>query len=121
MHQLVFVVGEHLSQRLAVLGLEMRVRFFSLPWHPVADDGVHGMVRAAAVDTDPFDLLGLAPFREFAVRAGVLDHVGDLVGGRLIPAEVVKAGVDDQDIAFVHIDPFLDHLRCVDVVVAGDV
>ena len=92
------------------------------PWparHPLADDGVHRVVGAAAVDADPAQLLPLGPLGELAVRAGVLDHVADLVGGRLVPAVVVVARVDDEDVALLHLDALLDHLRGVDVVVAG--
>jgi hypothetical protein len=39
----------------------------------------------------------------------VLDHVADLVGVGLIPAEMVVAGVEDQDVAFPYLDPLLDH------------
>jgi hypothetical protein len=48
----------------------------------------------------------------------VLDHVADLVGIGLIPAKVVVAGVDDQNVALADLDPLLDHLPGVDLVIA---
>jgi hypothetical protein len=38
-----------------------------------------------------------------------------------VPAEVVVAGVDDEDVALADLGPLLDHLRGVDLVVAGGV
>ena len=99
--------------------LKYLVGLARLARHPVADDGVHRVVGAAAVHADPAQLLGLGPLGELAVRAGVLDHVADLVGGGHVPAEVVVAGVDDEDVALAHLDALFDHLAGVDVVVAA--
>ena len=120
-HQLVLVRREHLRHRLAVLFLEMRVRFLGLARHPRADDRIHRMVRAAAVHADPFDFLPLRPFRKLAVGPGVLDHVPDFIGERLVPAVAMIAGVDDENVAFAHLDAVLDHLGRVDVVIARGV
>jgi len=51
----------------------------------------------------------------------MLHHVADLVGRGHVPAEVMEARVDEEDIAFPHLHPLLDHLRRVDVVVAADI
>ena len=120
-HQLVLVAGENFFDRLAVLFLEMRVRFGGLARHPIADDRVHRMIRAAAVHADPLYLFALRPFRELAIGSGMLDHVTNFVGERLVPAVAMIAGVDDEDVAFAHLDAVFDHLGCVDVVIACDV
>ena len=120
-HQLVLAVVEELRQRHAVFLLEDLVRLAGLARHPVADDGVHRVVGAAAVHADPAQLLGLGPLGEFTIGTGMLDHVADFVGGGHIPAEVMVAGVDDEDVAFAHFDTLFDHLAGVDVVVAADI
>jgi hypothetical protein len=48
----------------------------------------------------------------------MLDHVPNLVGGGHVPAKVVVAGVDDEDITLADLDPVLDHLGGVDLIVA---
>ena len=103
----------HLLEELVGLG--------GLAGHPVADDGVHRVVGAAAVHADPLDFLGLGPLGELAVGAGMLDHVADLVGVGLIPAKVMVTCVDDEDVALADVNPLLDHRRGVDLVVAGRV
>ncbi len=99
MHQLVLAVIEELLQALPVFLLEDLLGLLRLAGHPGADDGVHGVVGAAAVDGDPAQFLGFGPLGEFAIGTGMLDHVADLVRRRLVPAEVVIARVDDQDVA----------------------
>jgi len=120
-HQLVLVRREHFRHRFAVLFLEMRVRFFGLARHPGANDRVHRMIGAAAVHADPLDLFALRPFGELAVGPGMLDHVPNFVGKRLIPAVAMIAGVDDENVPFAHLDALFDHLGRVDVVIARDV
>jgi len=65
--------------------------------------------------------LCLGPYSELAIRAGVLDHVANLVGRGHIPAEVVVAGVDDQDVPFADFDALLDHLAGVNIVVSAHI
>jgi hypothetical protein len=48
----------------------------------------------------------------------MLDHVADLVGIRLVPAEMVVAGVDDQDVALADLYPLLDRFGRIDLIVA---
>ncbi len=100
---------------------KLAVGLGGLAGHPVADDGVHWMVGAAAVHADPLYLLFLAPLGELAVRPGVLDHVADLIRVGLVPAKVVVAGVDDKDVALPYLDPLLDHLGGIDLVVTRGV
>jgi len=120
-HELVHVVREVFAEFLAVLLLKVCVSFFRLPGHPVANDRVHWVVGAAAVDADPSDLPSPSPFGEFSVRAWVLDHIANLVGGWLIPTVSMVAGVDDQYVAISYFDSVLNHLGRVDVVVASGV
>ena len=120
-HELILGVVEELRQRHAVLLAEDVIGLACLARHPVADDGVHRVVGAAAIHPDPAQFLGLGPIGELAVRAGVHHHVADFVGGGHIPAEVVVAGVDDQDVALAHFDALLDHLAGVNIVIAANV
>lgn len=67
MHELVLVVAVKFSQGFSEFLLEEGVRLLCLAGHPVADDGVHGMIGGATVYTDPAQLL-LGPFGELPVR-----------------------------------------------------
>ena len=98
-HQLILAVVEELFQRLAVFLLEDLSGLPGLAWVPVADDGVHRVVSTAAVHRQPAQFFGLAPVGKLPIRAGMFDHVADFVGGRLVQAKVMIAGVDDKDVA----------------------
>ncbi len=63
-HQLVLAVVEEICQRHAVFLLEDLVSLAGLARHPVADDGVHRVVGAAAVHADPAQFLGSWPTRQ---------------------------------------------------------
>ena len=116
--------GIQLVERLAVELLQLGVAFLEAAGVPGADDGVHGVVRAAAVHADPLDLHFRAPGVEVRTRAGMHHEVADLVAGLLVPRIAVVAGIDDQDVALLHLDLVGDHLRRVDGIVGdllGDV
>ena len=78
------------------------------------------MVGAAAIDANPFELLLLAPVGKAGIGAGVHDHVAHFVAVGLVPAKMVVAGVDDEDVAFAHFHALLDHFRRVDIIIAAD-
>jgi hypothetical protein len=51
----------------------------------------------------------------------VAEHVALLVGLGLVPAVAAVAGVDEEDVIFLDINPLLDIPGRVDAVVGGDV
>ena len=55
---------------------------------PVANNRIHGVIRAAAIHTDPFELHFQSPFVEGSIGAGVLDKVANLIRARLIPTSI---------------------------------
>src|SRR5271157_638609 len=52
-HKLVLAVIEEIRQRHAIFLLEYFISLARLARHPITDDGIHGMVSAAAIHTDP--------------------------------------------------------------------
>ena len=89
----------------APLVLTCRVR-------PVAlDRGVHRMVGRARVHPQPRELPLDDPFGELAPAARVVAEVADLVLLGCGVVEPVPARVDDQDVAFLHLDLARDVLR----------
>ena len=121
MHELVLAVIEEICQRHAILLLEDFICLTRLARHPVADDGVHRMIRAAAVHTDPAQLFGLGPIGKFAVGTGMLNHVTHFVRVGRIPAKVMVAGMDDENIALADFDAFFDHFAGVYIVIAANI
>ena len=120
-HQLVLRVVEDVGQAAAILLLEMQVCLPGLAGHPLPDDRIHGVIRATAVHADPAQLLPLGPVGKLAVGTGMLHHVADLIRRGHVPTKVMEAGVDDEDVARLHLHLVLNHFRRVDVIVRHDV
>ena len=112
MHGLVMVrPGIDVVEALTIALFEHGVALFGLHGFPVADLGVHGVVCGAAVHADPAQLLFPHPADEVQAGAGVAEHVAALIRLGAIPAILMVAGVDDQDIAFLHLYPLFNIFR----------
>ena len=68
------------------------------------DRGVHGMIAGAAVDAEPFDLLLQHPFEQFDLAARMHAEITHQVLLRLAFPIALPAGVNDQDVAVLHLD-----------------
>ena len=76
------------------------------------DRGVHRMIAGAAIDAEPFDLLLQHPFEQFDLAAGMHAEIAHQVLLRLALPIALPAGVNDQDVAVLHLDRRrLDHGR----------
>src|ERR1017187_1148614 len=124
-HDLVVLVWrKHLVPSLAILGLQFILGFSEAGRVPVANDGIHRMVRAAAIDTDPLDLHVQRPLVEAGAGPRVLHKIPQFIGLLLVPGVAVIASVDDEDIALLDLHIPRDHFRRIQIVVAyffGDV
>ena len=81
---------------------------------PDAHDGVHRVIRTAAVHADPAEFLIPHPLDEVQRRAGMAEHIAALIRRRAVPTVDVVAGVDDEYIAFLDGHALLDVLRGID-------
>src|SRR3989339_237486 len=102
MHQLVFIIAEYLIKCLAVFVFKMRIALFSLTGHPFPDFGIHRVIGATAINSNPSEFLSFRPIGELSVRSGMFDHVADLVSCGLVPAVMMESGMDEQDISILH-------------------
>ena len=79
------------------------------------------MIGAAAVHTDPAELLRLGPISKFTIGTGVFDHITDFISGIVIPSEMMVPSMDDENIPFFYLHPILDHLAGIDLVISNGI
>ncbi len=79
------------------------------------------MISTPTVNGNPPQLLLLSPLGKLPVRTWMLDHVADFIGCRLIPSIMMKAGVDNQDVALLDLDSLFNLLGRIHIVVSGAV
>ena len=116
-HLVVDLLREHLIPALVIALDELRFGFGEELGVPVADDGVHGVVGAAAVQAQPLEFHVETPLVKVGVGTGVFAEVAHFVALGLVPRVTVETGIDDEDVARVDIRLAHEHLGRVEVVI----
>src|ERR1035437_3703969 len=85
---------------------------------PLSYNSIHGMVRASAIHTDPFQFHINSPFMETRTRAGMLYKVADFIGLFLIPRIAVITSIDNEYVPFFNFSFFHKHFRSIKIIVS---